>query len=102
MARWVRPFDMYSSICHQKLSDGTCGVNPRIECWLLAEGVLSLTPSFRDFVAGEAHSLDYSRRAVEQSSALHGDVPLRVNRFQKQLWNEVRNQGSCISFRRAR
>ena len=51
-----------------------------------------LRPSFETRLPGGAR-LEYSRRAYEQSIALYGEKPLRVNRFQRRLWDEVRNQG---------
>lgn len=51
-----------------------------------------LRPLFETRLPGGAR-LDYSRRAYEHSITAHGNKPLRVNRFQKQLWEEVRNQG---------
>lgn len=51
-----------------------------------------LNPAFESRLPGGAR-LDFGRRSLEQSIVLKGDTPLRVNRFQKQLWNEIRNQG---------
>lgn len=51
-----------------------------------------LSPSFENRLPGCAQ-VDYSRRSVEQSVELYGDLTLRVNRFQRRLWNEVRNHG---------
>ncbi|MFZ5508119.1 MAG: DEAD/DEAH box helicase [Pseudomonadota bacterium] len=51
-----------------------------------------LRPSFQTRLPGVAR-LDYSRRAYEQSITVYEDTPLRVNRFQRKLWEEARNQG---------
>jgi len=51
-----------------------------------------LRPSFENRLPGGAR-IDYSRRSVEQSIDFHGEASLRVNRFQKQLWSEVRHKG---------
>lgn len=45
-----------------------------------------LLPSFEARLPGGAR-LDYDRRSLEQSIVVQGDIPLRVNRFQKRLWN---------------
>lgn len=50
-----------------------------------------LRPSFQLRLPGVAR-IDYFRRTYEQSVTVHGDTPLRVNRFQKKLWEEVLNQ----------
>lgn len=50
-----------------------------------------LFPSFQTRLPGVAR-LDYSRRAYEQSITVYGSNSLRVNRFQKKLWEKVRNQ----------
>lgn len=51
-----------------------------------------LRPSFEARLPGGAR-LDFDRRSLEQSIVIRGDTRLRVNRFQKQLWNEIRNAG---------
>ncbi|HZS80798.1 MAG TPA: DEAD/DEAH box helicase [Herbaspirillum sp.] len=51
-----------------------------------------LRPSFQTRLPGVAR-LDYSRRTYEQSISIHGDKPLRVNGFQKKLWEAARNHG---------
>src|SRR5690606_16518467 len=51
-----------------------------------------LRPSFQTRLPGVAR-VDYSRRAYEQSITVHGDTSLRVNRFQRKLWDEVRKEG---------
>ena len=51
-----------------------------------------LKESFEKRLPGVAR-VDSSRRAHEHSIVLHGNEPLRVNRFQRQLWDQVRNQG---------
>jgi superfamily II DNA/RNA helicase len=51
-----------------------------------------LRPSFEARLPGAAR-LDFDRRSIEQSILIQDDTSLRVNRFQKQLWNVVRNQG---------
>lgn len=58
----------------------------------LAVGRELLRPSFEARLPGGAR-LDFDRRSLEQSIVIQGDTPLRVNRFQKQLWNEIRNHG---------
>ncbi|MBP9111490.1 MAG: DEAD/DEAH box helicase [Polyangiaceae bacterium] len=51
-----------------------------------------LLPSFEARLPGGAR-LDFDRRFLEQSIMVQGDTPLRVNRFQKQLWNEIQKEG---------
>lgn len=51
-----------------------------------------IRPSFQTRLPGVAR-LDYFRRAYEQSITVYGNTPLRVNGFQKKLWEEARNQG---------
>jgi hypothetical protein len=51
-----------------------------------------LRPSFEARLPGGAR-LDFDRRSLEQSIVVQGDTALRVNRFQKQLWSEIRNRG---------
>ncbi|MBI3179499.1 MAG: DEAD/DEAH box helicase [Deltaproteobacteria bacterium] len=51
-----------------------------------------LRPSFEGRLPGGAR-LDFERRSIEQSIVVQGDTPLRVNRFQKHLWNAVRSHG---------
>ncbi|NPC50366.1 DEAD/DEAH box helicase [Corallococcus sp. AB032C] len=58
----------------------------------LAEQREFLKPSFVARLPGVAR-LDYTRRAYEHSVTVHGDTPLRVNRFQRKLWEEVRSKG---------
>lgn len=50
-----------------------------------------LRPSFETRLPGGAR-LDFDRRSLEQSIVIQGNTPLRVNRFQKQLWEEIQNQ----------
>lgn len=63
--------------------------HPAIE--LAVERAL-LRPSFQTRIPGVAR-IDYSRRTYEQSITVYGDRSVRVNRFQRKLWAEVRNQG---------
>lgn len=51
-----------------------------------------LKESFEMRLPGVAR-LDYSRRAYEHTIEVYGNTPLRVNRFQRKLWDEARNQG---------
>jgi hypothetical protein len=45
-----------------------------------------------DRLPGSAR-IEYNRRTYEHSVTVHGNTLLRVNRFQKKLWEEVRSQG---------
>ncbi|ADO75134.1 DEAD/DEAH box helicase [Stigmatella aurantiaca] len=58
----------------------------------LAENRQLLKPSFVTRLPGAA-LIEYTRRWYENSVAVHGNKLLRVNRFQRRLWDEVRNQG---------
>lgn len=58
----------------------------------LAEQRDHLKPGFATRLPGAAR-LEYSRRGYEHSVALHGNTLLRVNRFQRNLWDQIRNQG---------
>ncbi len=51
-----------------------------------------LRPSFEARLPGGAR-LDFDRRSLERSIVIQGDAPLRVNRFQKRLWDEVQHLG---------
>jgi superfamily II DNA/RNA helicase len=51
-----------------------------------------LRPSFEERLPGAAR-FDFDRRSIEQSILSHDFTSLRVNRFQKQLWNVIRNPG---------
>lgn len=57
----------------------------------LAEQRQHLKPAFATRLPWAAH-LEYSRRGYENSVAAHGKTPLRVNRFQRNLWDQIRNQ----------
>lgn len=58
----------------------------------LAEQRDLLRPEFASRLPGAAQ-LEYSRRGYEHSVAVHGNTPLRVNRFQRILWDHIRKQG---------
>lgn len=51
-----------------------------------------LRPAFELRLPGAAR-LDFDRRSIEQSIVIQDGTSLRVNRFQKQLWNVIQNQG---------
>lgn len=51
-----------------------------------------LKPAFVSRLPGAAR-LEYSRRGYEHSVTVHGEAPLRVNRFQRDLWDQLQNQG---------
>jgi superfamily II DNA/RNA helicase len=57
----------------------------------LAEQRKHLEPEFATRLPGAAR-LEYSRRGYEHSVAVHGNTLLRVNRFQRNLWDQIRNQ----------
>lgn len=57
----------------------------------LAETRELLRPAFATRLPGPAR-IEHTRRAFENSVAVYGDKLLRVNRFQRRLWDEVRNQ----------
>jgi len=57
----------------------------------LAEGRRLLTPSFVSRLPGAAR-IEYMRRGYENSVAVYGNKRLSVNRFQRRLWDEIRNQ----------
>lgn len=58
----------------------------------LAERCSLLNESFETRLPGVAR-VEFSRRAYELSLFVGGNEPLRVNRFQRKLWDQIRNQG---------
>ncbi len=57
----------------------------------LAESRHLLKPSFMTRLPGAAR-IEYTRRGYENSVSVYGNRLLPVNRFQRRLWDEVRNQ----------
>jgi hypothetical protein len=58
----------------------------------LAEQRKQLMPEFATRLPGAAR-LEYARRGYSYSVAVQGGTPLRVNRFQRHLWDQIRNPG---------